>query len=129
MKRALIAIFLLLLIAETNSLFFRRRRRRRRRSPPPCRAVNCLVESWTSWGSCSHQCGKSGTQRRTRQQTRAASCGGTCPYHLTETQECNRDNCHNGGTPHIGRCSCRAGYGGTCCEQGECKRRVHFSEK
>ena len=119
MKRALLTFCFLLLMAETNSIFWSRRRRRR--SPPPCSAVNCQVGSWTSWSSCSHQCGTSGTQTRTRQQTQAASCGGTCPYTLRETQACNRGNCQNGGAPHSGGCSCRAGYGGTCCEQGEYK--------
>ena len=122
MKRALIAISLLLLMAEANSSPWWRRRRRR--SPPPCSAVNCQVGRWTSWGSCSHQCGTSGTQTRTRQQTQAASCGGTCPYSLSEKRACNRDNCQNGGTPHRSGCSCRAGYHGTCCEQGEFRLRL-----
>ncbi len=118
MKSALVAICFLVLMTATNSKHWVRRRRIRRRSPPPCRAVNCRVGSWTSWSSCSHQCGSSGTQVRTRQQLQAASCGGTCPYNLRETRACNRDNCQNGGTPHSSGCSCRAGYGGTCCEQG-----------
>ena len=116
MKRALIAISLLLLMAETSGWWSRRRRRR---SPPPCSAVNCQVGSWTSWSSCSHQCGTSGTQTRTQQQVQAASCSGTCPYNTYESRVCNRDNCRNGGTPHSSGCSCRAGYRGTCCEQGE----------
>ena len=115
MKRALITIFFLLLIVGTSVSWWRRRRRRRSR----CGPVNCRVGSWTSWGSCSHQCGTSGTQRRSRQQTQAAYCGGSCPYRLSETRVCNRDNCRNGGTPHSSGCSCRAGYRGTCCEYGE----------
>ena len=120
MKRALIAISLLLLMAETGGWS---RRRRRRRSPPPCSAVNCQVGSWTSWSSCSHQCGTSGTQTRTRQQTQAASCGGSCPYSFSETRACNRDSCQNGGTPLSSGCSCKAGYHGTCCEYGEFRLR------
>jgi len=115
MRRVFLAICLLCLLTEASAW----RRRRRRRSPPPCSAVNCQVGSWTSWSSCSHQCGTSGTQSRTRQQVQAASCGGTCPYSLSETQACNRDSCRNGGTPYSGGCSCRAGYGGTCCDRGE----------
>ena len=114
MKRTLMIICLLLLLTEVDT--WRRRRRRRR----ACSAVNCSVSSWTGWSSCSHQCGTSGTQKRTRQITRAPSCGGTCPYHLHETRACNRDTCQNGGTPHSRGCSCRPGYGGTCCGQGEC---------
>jgi len=115
MKKVFLAMCLLYLLTEASAW----RRRRRRRSPPPCSAVNCQVGSWTSWSSCSHQCGTSGTQSRTRQQVQAASCGGTCPYNLRETRACNRDSCRNGGTPHSSGCSCRAGYRGTCCEQGE----------
>ena len=116
MRKVFLAMCLLYILTEAGAW---RRRRRRRRSPPPCSAVNCQVGSWTSWSSCSHQCGTRGTQSRTRQQGQAASCGGTCPYHLRETRACNRDNCRNGGTPHSSGCSCRAGYRGTCCEQGE----------
>lgn len=107
---------------EANYFFWRRRRRRR--SSPPCSAVNCLVDSWTSWSSCSHQCGTSGTRERTRQQTRVASCGGTCPYELRQTEACNRDSCQNGGTPHSSGCSCRTGYGGGLLRA----RWVHFTQ-
>ena len=121
MRRVFLAICLLFLLTETSA--WRRRRRRRRRSPPPCSAVNCQIGSWSSWSSCSYRCGTSGTQSRTRQQTQAASCGGTCHYHTYESQACNRGNCRYGGTPYGGGCSCRAGYGGTCCEQGESRLR------
>ncbi|PFX19966.1 Versican core protein [Stylophora pistillata] len=101
------------------------RRRRRRRSPPPCGARNCQVSSWTSWSSCSHRCGTSGTQRRTRTKTVVEACGGSCPYRLDEVQACNRDQCKNGGTPYASGCRCRPGYQGTCCEGdvNECNTR------
>ena len=117
MKTALMVFCFLFSLMEINSIFWRRRRRRR--SLPPCGAVNCQVGSWTSWSACSHLCGTSGTRQRTRAVTQAASCGGTCPYSLGETQACNRDSCQYGGTPHRSGCRCRAGYGGTCC--GQCK--------
>ena len=117
MKTTLTVFCFLLSLMETNSIFWRRRRRRR--SPPPCGAVNCQVGSWTSWGACTHLCGTSGTQQRTRAVTQTASCGGSCPYSLRQTQACNRDRCQYGGTPHSGGCSCRLGYGGTCCGQGK----------
>ena len=91
----------------------------RRRSRPSCRAEDCSVGSWTSWSSCSHQCGTSGEQTRTRQPVQTAYCGGTCPYGMRESRACNRDNCRNSGNPHSGGCSCRVGYGGNCCQQGE----------
>lgn len=119
----------LLLLMETSSKFWRRRRRR---SSPPrlrCREVrNCGVSSWTIWSACSYQCGTSGTQRRTRVVTWAASCRGSCPYSLRETQACNRDNCQYGGTPHRFGCSCRRGYGGTCCDRGELSPGNNFDD-
>ena len=124
MKRVFLAICLLYLLTEASA--WRRRRRRRRRSPPPCSAVNCLVGSWSSWSSCSYSCGTSGTQARTRPIVQGASCGGTCPYHTYESRACNRGNCHYGGTPHSSGCSCRAGYGGTCCNRGESRLRSDY---
>ena len=118
MKISILTIFLLLLCIGINPIFSWRRRRRRR-SPPPCYPVNCQVGSWSAWSSCSHHCGTSGTQNRRRQKTSTAQCGGQCPSHLVEMRLCNRDNCHNGGTPNSGGCSCRLGYEGTCCEKGE----------
>ena len=95
------------------------RRRRRRSSAPPCSPRNCQVGAWTSWSSCSHRCGSSGTRLRTRQIVQAAACGGSCPFTFQDSQSCNRNNCQHGGTPHSSGCSCRAGYSGTCCELGE----------
>lgn len=95
------------------------RRRRGGGGPPPCGPRNCVVGSWNAWSACSHQCGTSGTQRRTRPQVSPASCGGSCPYTFSDNRACNRDNCRNGGTPHSSGCSCRPGYKGTCCEGGK----------
>ena len=119
MKISILIICFLFLCIGINPVFSWRRRRRRRRSPPPCSAVNCQVGSWSGWGPCSHYCGTSGTQTRTRQKTSSEQCGGQCPYHFQETQACNRGNCLNGGTPNSGGCSCRSGFGGTCCGNGE----------
>lgn len=116
-RNAFLAISLVLFFCARNTESWRRRRRRR--APPPCSARNCAVSSWSSWGACSHQCGTSGSQRRTRTQTSPAACGGTCPYHFSETRACNRDKCQYGGTPHGSGCHCRTGYAGTCCERGK----------
>ncbi|XP_068693813.1 SCO-spondin-like isoform X2 [Montipora foliosa] len=72
------------------------------------RPVNCTVGSWESWGSCSYSLSLSRTQWRTRQITRAASHGGTCPYSLSESRAC----------------PCPAGYTGSLCLQdiNECLR-------
>ena len=116
-------ILLFYFLGETSCYWIRRRRRT---FPPPCYKVNCHVSSWTSWSSCSHQCGASGIQTRRRYVVRWQACGGYCPYNLRQTQWCNRGNCRNGGTPWSGGCSCRTGYGGTCCERGKyCRQLPH----
>ena len=91
------------------------RRRRRYRPPPP---KNCKLSPWSSWSACNHECGNAGVQIRTRHKIEQECCGGTCGS-LKETRPCNRVACRNGGTPLHGRCSCRGGYTGTCCETGE----------
>ena len=92
--------------------------RRRRRSPPPCQRFDCQVSSWRSWSSCSQQCGTSGIKSRSRYKTQNAQCGGSCPYHFSESRPCNRDACRHGGTPWSRGCRCPAGWAGTCCENG-----------
>jgi hypothetical protein len=57
----------------------------------PC-PVNCSVSDWSSWSPCTAKCG-GGTQTRTRIVTRQASYGGNpCPI-LTESQNCNTQQC------------------------------------
>ncbi|XP_078343053.1 coadhesin-like [Oculina patagonica] len=85
-------------------------------SPPPCSPRTCQVSYWSTWSPCTHQCGTSGTQTRTRTKTVLAACGGSCPYHLSEIRSCNTDKCQNSGTPTSNGCSCPPGYNGTCCE-------------
>ena len=121
----LLAVTLLLLVLARDTELWRRRRRRR--APPPCPARNCQVGSWSSWSACSHQCGTSGTQRRSRSKTVVEACGGTCHYPLTQNRACNRDACKNSGTPHSSGCSCRPGYRGTCCESGKLKKLINHS--
>ena len=58
-----------------------------------CSRRNCQVSSWSSWSSCSHNCGSYGTQKRTRRKTQTESCGGSCVYSLVETRACNRRCC------------------------------------
>ncbi len=73
-------------VNEGESWWTSRRRRRR------CTASNCHVSGWSSWGSCSQNCGTSGVQGRSRRVTKVASCGGGC-YHLSESRACNRKCC------------------------------------
>jgi hypothetical protein len=66
----------------------------------PC-PVDCSMNSWTIWSTCSEACGKSGTQTRTRQvRVHAAHNGTACNFdpgsNTTETQE---QACYNGHCP------------------------------
>ena len=83
-----------------------------------CTPRNCKVSEWSSWRACSHDCGTTGVQTRTRYKTETESSCGTCPQ-LEESRPCNRDECQNGGTPIVGECSCMPGWTGTCCESGK----------
>ncbi len=115
-------IFFLLCVAmlfPESSTWRRRRRRRAPPPPPPCTRQDCAVSSWSSWGSCSYPCGNNGVQSRSRSIVTHPSCNGQpCPS-LSETIACNRGNCLNQGTPHSTGCHCRAGYTGTCCQNGK----------
>ena len=113
---ALIFIVILFLQVQFSECWRRRRRRRR------CQAASCLLSSWSLWSTCSHACGTTGVQTRARSKTRTESCGGTCPYRLSEYRACNRNACKNGGSPTTGRCSCTPGWTGTCCDidKNEC---------
>ena len=58
-----------------------------------CCPVNCVVSSWSSWGSCNARCESNGQQRRSRRVTTADSCRGTpCPT-LTQTKSCRGPCC------------------------------------
>ena len=100
----------------------------RRRSPPSCSATNCVVGWWSQWSTCSHACGATGVQTRTRSKTQTEKCGGSCPDKLSQSRSCNRYSCKNGGTPISGRCSCTPGWTGTCCEYGKLTQ-VHTQVK
>ncbi|XP_066290717.1 adhesion G protein-coupled receptor E2-like isoform X3 [Branchiostoma lanceolatum] len=99
----------LLILLAGESAAWRRRRR-------TCSAVNCQWGPWTSWSSCTTQCGSLGTRTRTRPYSPAASCGGApCSGSNFETEECNRF-CPN-GTPSGAGCDCSGtGFTGTCCD-------------
>jgi len=59
----------------------------------PLCPVDCDISAWSSWTSCSAECG-SGYQRRTREVfTRMANGGLACPDTLEETDPCNEHAC------------------------------------
>jgi hypothetical protein len=59
-------------------------------SPPP--PVNCQVNNWSDWGSCSKTCG-TGTQARTRSITVQPANGGTSCPPTYESRTCNTQAC------------------------------------
>src|SRR5205823_4124115 len=60
---------------------------------PPC-PVNCVMDAWTNYSSCSMSCGD-GTQTRTRNIVTQGSNGGQMcdPSMLTDTASCTGINC------------------------------------
>lgn len=116
-KFLVVSLVLLAFVYDTESTWWwRRNNKRSRPSRPSCSPRKCQVCPWSEWSACSHQCGTSGTQTRTRIKTVIEACGGYCPYHLKEIRSCNRDKCQNSGTPLSHGCSCPPGYSGKCCE-------------
>merc|ERR1712038_1961498 len=59
-----------------------------------CGVIDCQVSSWSSWGSCSSECG-SGKATRTRTVIRPQSNGGASCPELSQQQSCKgtRDSC------------------------------------
>ena len=84
-----------------------------------CTAVHCKVSSWSEWEGCSHECGTTGVDKRTRYKTQNENGCGSCTHQLEESKPCNRYVCKHGGTPIPGRCSCVQGRTGTCCGSGK----------
>jgi len=84
----------------------------------PCNTQSCKqdceVSSWSSWTKCSKDCG-GGEQKRTRTVTKPASGGGkSCPA-LTETKNCNtqqcKDDCKVSDWSSWGKCTKTCGGG------------------
>ena len=119
-QKAFALVLLCLLFPTGSDSWWRRRRRRAPPPPSPPRpsARDCTLSTWTSWSSCNHQCGTSGTRSRTRHRLVHEAHGGSCRGPFWESEVCNRGLCQNGGTPWSGYCSCRPGYQGTCCGKG-----------
>ncbi|XP_077865830.1 uncharacterized protein LOC102808303 [Saccoglossus kowalevskii] len=109
--RKLIAICVIILMLSAYFDISEGWRRRR------CGPSNCQVSGWSAWGACSVLCGTSGTQTRTRYVTVGQSCGGSCPYHMSESQECNYASCNDHGFPLTSSCSCEDEWWDTCCDK------------
>ncbi|XP_020914373.1 coadhesin, partial [Exaiptasia diaphana] len=58
-----------------------------------CCPVNCVVNSWGSWGACDASCEQSGKQTRTRSIRTRPSCKGTACPTLIDTKPCKGGCC------------------------------------
>ncbi|XP_068711982.1 von Willebrand factor D and EGF domain-containing protein-like [Montipora foliosa] len=80
-------------------------------------AVNCVYSSWSKWSSCSLlQCGDYQSSRRhiiAREQCGGSPCNMTT---LRKTRPCNPTFCVNQGTLLNGKCVCKPGFNGSCCQ-------------
>lgn len=83
--------------------------------------VDCQLSSWSEWSACTTPCGASGTQHSTRHRLETEECGGTCTSTFRKTRSCRELSCLNGGSSKDGKCLCKEGYYGNCCERGEGK--------
>mgnify|MGYP001798403642 FL=1 len=116
----LIVISFSFLFINVGARWHRARNRRSRYYRPgaSCRPrKNCRLSKWCSWSSCSATCGPNGVRVRTRHIIEKARCGGRCGV-LRQLRRCNR-RCLNRGYIRYGRCRCRKGYNGFCCEGSE----------
>ncbi len=57
--------------------------------------IDCIMGEWSDWGKCTKVCG-GGEQKRVRNIDTPASAGGSCSAYLTETRECNLQDCDFG---------------------------------
>lgn len=109
--------FLLLVIVAKESLCAKHESASFRGQNSSCSPVDCKLNHWSLWSECSESClGIPGHQTRLRTQLQAPSCHGLpCPA-LKETRSCVGDICMNDGVLNIqGKCLCREGYTGVCC--------------
>ncbi|XP_006822287.1 uncharacterized protein LOC102809458 [Saccoglossus kowalevskii] len=97
--------------------------RRRRRS---CSPTDCILSSWSSWSSCSSECGTNGLKTRTRTLYSHATCGGSCGSR-SESVSCNNDaaSCHFHGYPSGSQCICYDGFHGLCCENEKTDNNIN----
>lgn len=87
--------------------------------------VDCQLSSWSEWSACTTPCGASGTQHSTRHRLETEECGGTCTSTFRKTRSCQELSCLNGGSSKDGKCLCKEGYYGNCCERGEGKEKMN----
>ena len=54
--------------------------------------VDCVVESWSRWSTCTKSCG-GGYRERSRDVIPGSPGGEECPCDLLEREYCNEDSC------------------------------------
>ena len=104
----------LVMFSSENGSWWRRYQRR-------CVNYNCII-TWSEWSSCSCPCGHGCYEEREMLKTKISSksCN-KCPDLTDETRACNRETwrCRNRSYQKSHGCTCRSGFEGTCCENGE----------
>ena len=81
------------------------------------KASACVYSTWSTWSSCpAFRCGD--TQTSSRQIHEREQCGGT-PCNITalsKTRACKQTFCVNQGKLSDGKCYCKSGFHGSCCQ-------------
>ena len=81
------------------------------------KASACVYSTWSTWSSCpAFWCGD--TQTSSRQIHEREQCGGT-PCNITalsKTRACKQTFCVNQGKLSDGKCYCKSGFHGSCCQ-------------
>lgn len=80
-------------------------------------AFGCQYSRWSTWSPCP-AVGCEETQTSRRQIMAREQCGGT-PCNMTalrKTRPCKQTFCINQGTLHNGKCFCKTGFTGSCCQ-------------
>ena len=80
-------------------------------------AVACQYSIWSTWSPCP-AVGCEETQTSRRHIIAREQCGGT-PCNMTalrKTRPCKQTFCINQGTLHNGKCFCKTGFRGSCCQ-------------
>ena len=55
--------------------------------------VDCIISTWSDWGSCSVESCGGGYRERTREVTPGTAGGEACPCDVIERDYCNEDPC------------------------------------
>lgn len=91
-------------------------------------AVGCQYSIWSTWSLCpAVGCEETQTSRRhiiAREQCGGTPCDTTA---LLKTRPCKQTFCINQGTLHNGKCFCKTGFRGSCCQFNSKWSHIRYS--